>query len=188
MRKTISELSPEEQQHQRAKWRDAQTKSRANRKTEQTLTADELFEQFSGSPQYEETREFAEQQHNKISEELGIDTEAWFRHPAWYSADTVLWTLYGFKKNFVREVTDPKGVRVSGLIFPDVIGSHIVAATHRCSLERSQKFSVIYRELLQTLDQRFGKHLSDDPIERKAALDVKAELSGSYTLSPEPQV
>jgi hypothetical protein len=188
MKKAISELSPEEQQEQRAKWRNAQTKSRANRKAEQTLTADEWFEQFFGSPQYEETRKLAEQQHDKISEELGIDAQAWSRHPGFYSVDTVLWTLYGFKKNFVREVTEPKGVRVAGLIFPDVIGSHIVADAHRHNLEQSQTFSMLYRELLEILDQRFGKHLSDDPIERRAALDIKAELSGTYALASEPHV
>jgi hypothetical protein len=187
MRKTISELSPEEQQHQRAKWRDAQTKSRANRKGEHILTADEWFEQFFGSPQYEATRKFAEQQHNKISEELGIDAEAWFRHPAWYSVDAVLWTLFGFKKNFVREVTEPKGVRVAGLIYPDVIGHKIVAATHRHGLERSQAFSTLYRELLQILDQRFGKPLSEDLIERRAALDVRAEIAGTYLLQEQIQ-
>jgi len=104
-----------------------------------------------------------------------------------YSVDTILWSAYGFKKNFVREVTEPKGVRVAGLIYPDVIGHKIVAATHRHGLERSQAFSTLYRELLRILDQGFGKHLSEDPIERRAALDIKAELAGTYAL-PEQEI
>jgi hypothetical protein len=68
-----------------------------------------------------------------------------------------------------------------------VIGSHIVADAHRHNLERSQTFLMLYRELLEILDQRFGKPLSEDLIERRAALDIKAELAGTYAL-PEQEV
>ena len=178
----IAELPPDEQEQIRKYNREAKAKSREKRKAAETLTAQEWCDQFLASPEHEEVRLFAESQHKQIAQELGIDDLSWSRHPAWYEVDATIWSFYGFQKNFVRQVTEPNGVVVSGIIFPDAIGSRIVAATHQYKLERSQAFSVIYRELLQTLDQRFGRHLSEDPIEKRAALDVKAELAGIYVL------
>jgi hypothetical protein len=187
MQKRISELTPAEQEARRAYNRQAKRFSREKQKAAETPTEDEWFEQFLGSPQHQDVRNYAEQQHKKISEELGIDANAWSRHPAWYEVDAVVWTLYGFKEKFVREVTEPKGIRVSGSIFPDVIGSRVVATTHRHRLEKSAAYNELYRALLKILDERFGKHLSDDPIERRAALDVKAEIAGTYAL-PEQEI
>jgi hypothetical protein len=71
---------------------------------------------------------------------------------------------------------NPAGELV-GCCFADVIGQHIVPATHKFNLERSPTYSAAYRELLKILDQRYGKNVeSSDPIEKQAAMDVKAEL------------
>ena len=176
----IADLPADEQGKIREYNRLAKKRSREKQKASEILTVDEWFEQFRGSPQYEEVREYAERQHNQIAQELqalGMDEKSW--HPARPEIDTVIWTLYGFKKNFTREVIEPRGLMVC-LLYADVLGAQLVAATHRHNLERSQTFSTLYRELLQILDQRFGKHLSEDPIEKRAALDVKAELANKF--------
>ena len=178
----IADLPQDEQDRIRKYNREAKKRSREKQKASEILTVDEWFEQFRGSAQYEEVREYAEHQHKQIAQELqalGIDEKSW--HPARPEIDTVIWTLYGFKKNFTREVIEPRGLMVC-LLYADVVGAELVAATHRHNLERSQTFSTLYRELLQILDQRFGQRASEDPIERRAALDVKAELAGTYVL------
>jgi hypothetical protein len=175
----IADLPPHEQEKIREYNRLAKKRSRQKQKAAEILSSDEWFEQFFGSPQYEEVRQYADQQHKQIAQELGMDEKSW--HPARNEIDAVLWTVYGFKKNFTREVIDPRGLKVC-LLYPDVIGSHIVAATHRHKLESSKTYRDVYRELLQVLDQRFGKQLSEDPIERRAALDIKSELAGTYVL------
>ncbi len=94
--------------------------------------------------------------------------------------DRVARTLFGFtqpdKAIWVRRVTDPDGVVVSGSYFPDVLGSGIVAAAHRYGLEKSQTFSTLYRELLQMLDQRFGHERTEHSIA------IHTELEHKYVL------
>jgi hypothetical protein len=93
----------------------------------------------------------------------------------------VAWTLFAFKKNWVQQVLDPRGELVGGGLFADVIGSDICSDTHEFSLENSQTFSTLYRELLKILDQRYGGNtLSEDPVERRAALAIKQEIAGTY--------
>jgi hypothetical protein len=182
-RKTPPKGTPERREYDRDQKRKSREKQKLELEAKQVFTAQECFDKFFGSPEFRRVHAFAKEQHSKISQELGFDEESWSRHPAFYDVDAVLITWYGFKENFVRRVTEPQGIRVSGLIFPDVIGKHIVAASHRYGLESSPTFKELYRELLRTLDKRFGKKLSGDPVERQSALDVKAELAGTYQLA-----
>ena len=205
MQKRISELTPEQQEEKRKYNRETKRRSRANQKVGQTPSAEEWFENWPTSfpEQAEQLREHVKGVQRKVRQELKwpdstFETYGWSREkyadtfPLGHTpeADAVhqaACTLFCLKKNqhpFVREVHSPSGVRVGGLYFPDVLGSDLVYATHRYGLNRSQTFATTYRELLQILDQRFGKHLSEDPVERRAAMDIKAELAGEYVPPP----
>jgi hypothetical protein len=148
---------------------------RARKKEEkEVLTAMEWAEEFQLSSQCREVLEHVNQTRKQIAQELPIDVN----HPGWHSIETTVLVLYGFKKNFIRKVIDPNGVMVCS-VFPDVIGSGIVADNHRYDLEKSPTFCRQYRELLRILDQRFGEHgsKSEDSLESQCARDIKAELA-----------
>jgi hypothetical protein len=88
--------------------------------------------------------------------------------------------LLGLKKKdepWVREVRDPDGVIVSGLNFPDALGSDLIDSVHRHGLEKSQTFATLYRELLEILNKRYGQESTYH------ARVIKAELAGEYVLS-----
>lgn len=172
--KRMNELTPEEQEARRKYNRERKQQSREKQKAAATPTSDEWRDQFYGSPQCEEVRLYAQRQYKQIAQELCVESG----HPARYEIDAVLWTLYGFKKNFVREVVEPRGIKVC-FLYPDVIGSQIVAATHRHELEKSGTYSAAYRELLHVLDKRYGRNADvnhPDKVEREAALAVKREI------------
>ena len=186
MQKRISELTPEEQEARRAYNRERKQKQRERekQKTAEIPTAEEWTWDWAARypERYRELNEYTKKCATTVSEELGRTLG-----PESETVDRVAWTLFAFKKGWVQQVHAPRGELVGGTCFADVIGSHIVAGTHRYGLEKSQAFSTLYRELLHILDDRYGKTLSEDPIERRATLDVKAELSGTYT-RPEQEV
>jgi hypothetical protein len=181
MQKRMSELTPQEQEERRRYNRDSKKRSREREKQEreavEKLTAHEYCDVFFGSPDYARMREYKKDTVKKITNELGTDLDGQATEVVHY----VLSASFGFENRIMRQVTDPIGLMVGG-VFPDVIGRQIVAGTHKYNLERSTTFSNIYRHLLRILDLRFGKQLSQDPIEKQAALDVKAELAGTYVL------
>ena len=165
----------------RAYNRDAKKRSRAKQKQEreakERLTSREHCDAFFASRDYVRMSEYRKETAKKISEELETDLNA----QATEVVDFILSASFGFENKIMRQVTDPPGLMV-GSLFPDVIGRHIVAGAHKYGLERSATFSKVYRDLLRTLDQRFGKQLSKDPIEMQAALDIKSELVGEYAM------
>jgi hypothetical protein len=195
----ISEMTPEQKREYN---REQKRKSRANQKAAAYVpTADEWTWNWDDSFPEEaaEVRKYEKQVGKKVAEELGristFQTYGWSRErfaeefplgcgtPEAYAVDQVARTLFGIKKNtsvWVHEVADPDGVIVAGTYFPEALGSNIVQAVHLYGLEKSQTFATLYRVLLQILDKRYGKELTEH------AKDIRAELTGEYALaSPE---
>lgn len=179
--------------------REQKRKSRAVRKTAAyTPSADEWIWSWENQHPGEaaEVREYVRNIQRKVREELKwppstFETLGWTREqyaeafplgntPEAEAVDHVARTYFGFtqpdKAIWVRRVSDPDGVVVSGSYFPDVLGSDIVAATHRAGLEKSQTFSTLYRELLQILDQQYGHERTEHSIAIRAELDHKYVL------------
>jgi hypothetical protein len=176
-RKLIAEMSPEERDIQREKWRTERAQYREqNRKARHLPTAEEWSEEFSKTPQYKELRQYAEKFSNKVTEEIGQLTIG-----EGYAAELVAWTLLSLKKNWVRDVWEPYGEHFAGgKYFADAIGSVIVEAAHR-SLDKSPTFTAVYKELLPILDNNFGHDNTED------SRDIKAEIAGKYVLPVPPQ-
>jgi len=155
-----------------------QRRHRAQQRLVQPLNYTEAYEEFPRE-QKEELHKYVIKITKQVQGEMSPDASI----PAAVLEITVhkvAWCLFSFKKGWTRSVFDPRGELVGGIYFADVIGTGIVADTHRYGLERSSTFAVLYQELLRNLDQRYGKNLSEDPTERRAALDIKAELAGEY--------
>jgi hypothetical protein len=183
----ISEMTPEQIEAKRRYDRAAKRKSRAKQKAESIPTADEWFRSWSTQflQQSVELKTYERQLCAKVYEELGRGEFDPYRSP---EAETFSWvaiTLYSLRKNtspWVREVRDPDGILVGGLLYPDALGSDFVENTHRFELEESATYSALYRELLRILDERFGHEHTDH------ACDIKLELAGTYVLKlPEPE-
>ncbi len=177
-RKLISEMSPEEQQIQREKWRTEQAQSREqNRRARHLPTAEEWAEEFSTTPQFKELKQYADNFSTKVTEEIGHQLTI----GEGYAVELVAWILLSLKKNWVRDVCEPSGdFFVGGLYFADAIGSVIVEAAHR-GLDKSPTFTAVYKELLPILDKKFGHDNTED------SRDVRLELAGRYVLPVPPQ-
>jgi hypothetical protein len=150
-RKLIAEMSPEEREIQREKWRTEQAQSREQKKRARHLpTAEEWNEEFSKTPQYKELRQYAEKFSNKVTEEIGHSLTI----SEGYAVELVAWTSLSLKKNWVRDVWEPYGEHFAGgMYFADAIGSVIVEAAHR-GLDKSPTFTGLYKELLPILDNK----------------------------------
>jgi hypothetical protein len=182
MKKKISELTPEEQEKVRAYNRENKRKSREAQKTAQTPSADQWTwnwpEHFP--EQNKELNAYEQKFSAKVFEELGRE----FHPHSSPEAETLSWvtvTAYCFRKNdspWVHEVDSPNGIIVGGLFYPDVLGSDLVANTHRFGLETSATYAALYRELLRILDKKFGHERTED------AAAVRAELAGTYIYVP----
>jgi len=160
-----------------------QRRHRAEQRLQQPLNYNEAYEEFSGE-QKEELHKYV----IKIMKQVQAEISPTASIPAAVMEITVhkvAWCLFSFKKGWTQSVFDPRGELVGGTYFADVIGKDIVADTHEFSMEKSQTFSTLYRELLRILDQRYGEHLSEDKTERRAATDIKKELAGEYVLPQE---
>jgi hypothetical protein len=183
MKKRIVDLSPEEQDKVRAYNRKQKQQSREKQRAAAHIpTANEWFDSFPVRFPEESAGLDAHCKHilKTIQEELpDFPKEYQANSEAEYIVDLVARTLLALKKNWIREVHSPDGLLVGGMYFPDALGSVIVDATHRYSLERSQTFAGLYRELLATLDKRYGLESTYD------ARAIKAELAREYVF-PEP--
>jgi len=160
-----------------------QRRHRAQQRLQQPLNYNEAYEEFPRE-QKEELHKYVIKIMKLVQAEISPDASI----PAAVLEITVhkvAWCLFSFKKGWTRSVLDPRGELVGGIYFADVIGKDIVADTHKFSLEKSQTFSTLYRELLRILDQRYGGKISEDPTENRAATDIKKELAGEYVLPPE---
>jgi hypothetical protein len=185
----ISELSPEQQEAKRAKWRSAQQKSRSKQKAASVPIADEAFEYFTTKfpTQHQELERYARDAARQVAEELHRE----FTIDEAYTVDRVARTLFGLKNNLVHRVSDCDGLIVGGMYFLEALGSDLVASVHRYGMEQSSTFSGLYRELLPILDNKFGDTPTKDAYEARCATDIKAEIAGKRWLDKqelEPQM
>lgn len=175
MQKRMSELTPEEQQARREYNRETKRRSREKQKAAPILSHDEEFDQFP-----EEQRRLlsghVKEVLAKVKSELGLENFGDYQsdQDAEHAVDAVARTLLAHKKDWVREVHSPSGLFYGGTYFADSLGDVIVWTTHRYDLEQSQTFSMLYRELLLHLDQRYGAN------QNQHSRAIKAELSGAY--------
>jgi hypothetical protein len=181
MKKKIAELPLEEQERIRQYNREQKQKSRAKQKAESTPTAGEWSWNWAENfpSQARELNAYEQEFSAKVYEELGRGQFHSYGSP---EAETLSWvavTSYCLRKNnspWVREVLSPNGIKVGGLFYPDVLGSNLVANTYRFGLASSPTYAAVYRELLRTLDIRFGHE------ETEHARAIEAELAGTYVL------
>jgi hypothetical protein len=87
-----------------------------------------------------------------------------------YTVDLVARTLIALQRNWVRKVVDPSGDLVLGSYFPEAVGSDIIFGAKKYGLKQSETFSKAYKELLETLDRRYGKERTQH------ASDIRQEL------------
>jgi hypothetical protein len=188
MKKRIADLSPEEQERVRKYNREQKQKSRAKQKDESHIpSADEWTWNWSENfpEQYRELNAFEQEFSAKVYQELGRGEFHPYSSP---EAETLSWvaiTSYCLRKKdspWVREVENPNGILVGGLFYPDTLGTDLVANTHHFGLETSATYVALYRELLRTLDKKFGHEQTE------AARDIKAELAGTYVLPQLPEL
>jgi hypothetical protein len=186
MRKRIADLSPEEQENIRTYNREQKAKSRANQKAAAYIpTANEAADRFAiDFPEREkELSAYVKQFSNKVVEELGrklgspqkdpLGNVVGWDHDEEFTVDRVARTLLALKKNWIQKVRHPEGDMVSGSYFADSFGS-VVESAHRRGLKNSETFRLLYRELLEILDKRYGRQQTGD------ATIIRAELAGEY--------
>jgi hypothetical protein len=185
MKKRIADLPLEEQERIRSANREHKRKQRAVEKAALTPSHDEWTSTWSQTfpQQYAELRAFEKHFTAKVYEDLGesFETDSQVEE----TLAQVAIASHCFKKKdspWVREVQE--GTIVGGIFFPEVLGSSLVADTHRYGLESSPRFAAAYRELLRNLDKTFGHAGITDAFERKCAADVRAELDGTYIYGP----
>src|ERR1700676_5502748 len=123
----IADLTPEQQQAQRDKWREDQAQRREEkRRAAHIPTADEWLDDFVDEfpAEYKESSVYQKQILKTVSEEMGRELVSNdINSDEHYVVMRVALTLLGLKKKdkpWVQQVRDPNGVMVSGLYFPDV--------------------------------------------------------------------
>ncbi len=182
MKKSVADLTPEEQEAQREKWRVEKRQERAAEKASQkiaeTPSADEWVWNFADNfpGQDKDLDGYAKQIEEKVAEEIGRSLVS---NGETYTLDRVARTLFSLKKNtnpWVREVHSPNGVIAGGLYFPEAFGSDLISSVNKFGLKKSPTFTALYQELLRILDKKFGVRPGDGAFERRCAADIKAEL------------
>lgn len=128
------------------------------------------------------TRDFR----NTVAKELGL--KDWIDLPESAAEATyhLGWISETFKRNLFKRC-DEGEICAGGHVFADVAGKQIVHAAHEHSLTSSPTFKEKHFETLRLLDQRYGKPLSGDPVERASQIAVKEELAGKYVFVPQPK-
>ena len=164
----ISELTPEQQQQQRAKWRDAQNKTRANKKAAEIPTYDEwVWGWRTRFPeQYDDLNSYTKVFVKTVAEELGQELN---KLPL-EQIEQVAWVLRSFEKRLIQTVLDPTGEIVGGLLYADSIGKYVVDATAKFNLTKSATFLAGFKKLLQLLNDRYGKNTDQHAQAVKQAL------------------
>ena len=194
MKKRIADLPPEEQERVRKYNREQKQKSRAKQKADAYIpTADEAADAFSiDFPEREkELSAYVKLFSNKVVEELGRELGApqkdrlgnvvGWDHDEEFTVDRVARCLLGLKNNWIQKVRCPEGELVAGSYFADSSGG-IVESAHRHGLKNSETFRLLYRELLEILDKRYGSQQTQD------ATTIRGELAGTYALPPVPEL
>lgn len=168
MKKAISELSPEQAEQQRAKWRDAQNKTRANKKAAEIPTADEwTWDWRSRFPeQYDDLNSYTKEFVKIVAEELGQEPN---KLPL-EQIEQAAWVLRSFEKRLIQTVLDPNGEIFGGSLYADSIGKYVVDATAEFNLTKSATFLVAFEKLLRLLNDRYGKNTDQHAQAVKQAL------------------
>jgi hypothetical protein len=191
MKKRIADLTPEEQEAQRNKWREEKRQERGEKRRAAYIpTAEEWSDEFAATEHAKTLNAYAKEFSNKVKEELGRELGEPQRDSAgnvigWdydeeFAVDSVARTLLGLKKNWVHEVRGPDGEIVSGSHFIDgcSFASDLIESAHRHGLKRSPVFATSFRELLEMLNKRYGRQ------QTKEANEVRAELNETYVYVP----
>src|SRR6266404_8783000 len=188
----IGDLTPEQQQAQRDKWREDQAQRREEkRKAAYIPTAEEWSDEFAATEHHKTLNVHVKQFLAKVEEELGhkvgnvrVKTGHgpydYFDDDGDYTVDRVARTLLGLKKNWVQEVRDPNGERVSGIYFIDgcSFASSVIESVYRHGLKQSPIFAASLRELLELLNKRYAR------LRDQQSAVVRAELAGTYIYEP----
>ena len=199
MKKRISDLSSEEQQAQRDKWRKEKQDERAEKKRAAYIpTASEWADEFAATEQGKALKAYVNEFSNTVVKELGRQFGGPQKDSAgnvvgWdydeeFTVGTVGATLLGLKRNWSKTVCDPNGEMIAGSFMDDCnFASDLIESAHRHGLKQSTTFATTFHELLGLLNKRYGPHSRD-------GVDVRAELAGTYVppqskpkLNPDPR-
>lgn len=175
----VHKIAPEQMiEVKRKKNRERQAEYRERIRLASTeVTSDEMFDEFPKRfpGQYaalqEYSQEFKEAVASELDVEIGDDIET--------TLDQVAWTLYSFKHDLiycVKSRSGQSGELFGGVYWADSLGRDIIESTCKYGLERSAIYSAAYRELLGSLDQRYGKNTDVNTYEGRSAKAVREEL------------
>jgi hypothetical protein len=193
MKKKITDLTPEEREAQRDKWREEKRHERQEKHRAAYIpTAEEWADEFAATERAKTLDAYVKQFSSKVVEELGrelggphkdsMGNVVGYDYDEEFTVDRVARTLLGLKKNWVHEVRSPDGEMVAGLYFADSFGG-VVESAHRHGLKQSPVFAASFRDLLEMLNKRYGSQHTDD------ATAVRAELAGTYVyVPPQPKL
>lgn len=190
-KKKISDLTPDEQEAQRQKWREEKQTERAAKKRQAYVpTPYEWMDEFAETEHAKTLSTYTKQFLNKVVEELGRELGEPQRDAAgnvigWsydeeFTVGAVAATLLSLKKNWVKEVRDPNGEMIGGLFIDDCnFASDLIESVHRYGLKKSPTFASSFHDLLKMLNKRYGQHSQESAV-------VRAELAGTY-VPPQPK-
>ncbi len=192
----IADMTPEEQEAQREKWRLEKQAERAEKKRQAYVpTAEEWRDEFAATEHYKTLNAYIKKFSNKVAEELGKNVGSvrvktgpgayeYYDDDGGYTLDRVARTLLGLKRNWVKQVSDPSGELIAGSYFADPdcgFASELIESAYRHGLKKSPTFAASFRELLEMLDKRYGRQQSKD------AGNIRAELNRTYVPPAPPQ-
>ena len=170
-RKLASEMTPDELEQQREKWRlEKQAEREEERKNAYVPSLDEYRDSFDQEyPQHsEQLNQYAKEFAAKVNEELGRSNGPIGNED--YVLDFVARCSLGLKKQWVKQVLSPEGEIVAGTYYADSSGQ-IVEFANRYHLKQSETFRVAYFEFLELVNKRYGKEKTKD------APVIRAELA-----------
>jgi hypothetical protein len=189
----IADMTPEEQEAQREKWRQEKQAERAEKKRQAYVpTAEEWRDEFAATAHYKTLNAYIKEFSNKVVEELGKNVGSvrvktgpgaydYYVEDGTYTLDRVGCALLGLKRNWVKQVSDPNGELIAGSYFADPdcsFASDVIESAHRHGLKQSATFATAFRELLEMLNKRYGSQRTE------GAAAIRAELAGTYVYVP----
>jgi hypothetical protein len=192
MKKRVAELTPEEREAQREKWRTDQAQRREEkRQATYVPTADEWRDEFAATEHYKTLNVHGKEFAAKVAEELGKEVGSlrlktgpgaydYYDDDGQYTLDRVARTLLSLKRGWVREVHSPDGELVAGSYFIDgcSFATDVIESVYRHGLKQSPTFAASFRELLELLSKRYSRQH-----DQQGAV-VRAELAGTYVYNP----
>jgi AraC-like DNA-binding protein len=183
----ISEMTPEQQEAQRIKWREEKRLERAEqreqRREAELVSADEWSDEFRlNFPEHVKMLDAYEKEFsNKVAQEIGLNLNGALGNEH-YALNFVARSLFGLKRGWIKHVCGPRGITgdiVSGSYFIDGGCGDIVEYAYEYGLKQSPTFAAAFLELLKMLEKRYGNRHED-------AVVIRAELAGTY-VPPQPR-